>query len=248
MSPRAKTVPIALTIAGSDSGGGAGVQADLKTFHQYGVFGTSVIVAVTAQNTVRGADVHEIPGAMVTSQMQALADDLPPAAVKTGMLATPELVDLVATNIERFAFPCLVVDPVMVATSGDRLLSPDAERVITQRLLPLATLVTPNLDEARLLLNTPIEGIGDGAALVARQRQRHRVHREVAAKQILLEGAGVYGRQRSGSLVGFDAGGGDVDTEVGAFQCSRAEGGVYDAAYVFEAGRDPAGQGGSVSL
>ena len=181
MSPRAKTVPIALTIAGSDSGGGAGVQADLKTFHQYGVFGTSVIVAVTAQNTVRVADVHEIPGAMVTSQMQALADDLPPAAVKTGMLATPELVDLVATNIERFAFPCLVVDPVMVATSGDRLLSLDAERVIAQRLLPLATLVTPNLDEARLLLNTPIEGIGD------MERSGHNLM-ELGASAVLIKG------------------------------------------------------------
>lgn len=161
MSPPAKTIPIALTIAGSDSGGGAGIQADLKTFHQYGVFGTSVIVAVTAQNTRGVTGVHEIPGFMVTSQMQALADDLPPAAVKTGMLATPEAVELVAANITRFGFPRLVVDPVMVATSGDRLLSPDAERVIAQRLLPLATLVTPNLDEARLLLNTRIEGIDD---------------------------------------------------------------------------------------
>ena len=94
----------------------------------------------------------------------------------------------------------------------------------------------------------PVEGIGDGAALVARQRQRHRVHREVAAKEVVLEGAGAYGRQRSGALVGLDAGGGDVETEVGAFQCGRAEGGVYDAAYVFEADRDPTGQGGSVSL
>ncbi len=181
--------PIALTIAGSDSGGGAGIQADLKTFHQFGVFGTSVIVAVTAQNTRGVAGVHEIPGEMVTSQMEALAGDLPPEAVKTGMLATPELVELVATGIERFGFRRLVVDPVMVATSGDRLLCPDAERLVAQRLVPLATLVTPNLDEARLLLNASIDGIDD------MERAGHELL-ELGAEAVLVKGGHMGGGDR----------------------------------------------------
>ncbi len=142
---------IALTIAGSDSGGGAGIQADLKTFHQFGVFGTSVICAVTAQNT-RGVRAWEpIPVSLVTAQLDALAEDLPPVAVKSGMLGTAEVVEAVADAITRLRLPNYVLDPVMVASSGDRLLAPDAEAVIARRLVPLATLVTPNLDEAQIL-------------------------------------------------------------------------------------------------
>jgi len=142
---------IALTIAGSDSGGGAGIQADLKTFHQFGVFGTSVVTAVTAQNTV-GVRAWEALGVrLVTQQIEALADDLPPHAVKSGMLGTAELVEAVATALARFRLPNYVLDPVMVATSGDRLLVPEAERSIATRLVPLAALVTPNLDEAQIL-------------------------------------------------------------------------------------------------
>ena len=147
---------IALTIAGSDSGGGAGIQADLKTFHQFGVFGTSVITAVTAQNT-RGVQAWEaVPVALVTRQLDAIADDLPPLAAKSGMLASGEIVEAVAAGIARHGVPNYVLDPVMVATSGDRLLPPDAARLITQRLVPLATLVTPNLDEAAILIGDQV--------------------------------------------------------------------------------------------
>lgn len=142
---------IALTIAGSDSGGGAGIQADLKTFHQFGVFGTSVICAVTAQNTLGVRAWEPIPVSLVTAQLDALAEDLPPLAVKSGMLGTAEGVEAVADAITRLRLPNYVLDPVMVASSGDRLLAPDAEAVIARRLVPLATLVTPNLDEAQLL-------------------------------------------------------------------------------------------------
>ncbi|HVD34078.1 MAG TPA: bifunctional hydroxymethylpyrimidine kinase/phosphomethylpyrimidine kinase, partial [Gemmatimonadales bacterium] len=134
---------IALTIAGSDSGGGAGIQADLKTFHQFGVFGTSVIVALTAQNTLGVRAVEVFPEAMVRAQLIALAEDLPPAALKTGMLAEVGLVRQVARAIRENGWAPLVVDPVMVATSGARLLSGEAEEVIREDLLPLAALVTP---------------------------------------------------------------------------------------------------------
>lgn len=147
---------IALTIAGSDSGGGAGIQADLKTFHQFGVFGTSVLVAITAQNTRGVTAVHAVPVETVEAQMAALAADLPPHATKTGMLATSELVEAVAEGIRRHGFGNYVLDPVMVATSGDRLLTVDAERTVVRRLVPLATLVTPNLDEARILVEAEV--------------------------------------------------------------------------------------------
>lgn len=150
---------IACTIAGSDSGGGAGIQADLKTFHQFGVFGTSVVAAVTAQNTHGVSAVHVIPSALVEQQFAALADDLPPDACKSGMLATAELVQLVGRNIARHGFGNYVLDPVMVATSGDRLLDPDAERAIVTHLVPHATVVTPNLDEARILAQDAIDSV-----------------------------------------------------------------------------------------
>lgn len=162
---------IALTIAGSDSGGGAGIQADLKTFHQFGVFGTSVVVAVTVQNTVGVRDVHLVPAGTVRGQLDALADDLPPAAVKTGMVATAELIEVIADGISRHRFPHYVCDPVMVASSGDRLLDRDAEAAVRERLVPLAALVTPNLDEAAMLVEDPVETVAQmeraGRALVA---------------------------------------------------------------------------------
>jgi hydroxymethylpyrimidine/phosphomethylpyrimidine kinase len=123
------TMRIALTIAGSDSGGGAGIQADLKTFHQFGVYGTSVITAITAQNTLGVHAVHDIPAALVTAQLDAIASDLPPAAVKTGMLSSAPLAALVAEAWRANAWPNYVLDPVMVATSGDRLLSAEAEGI-----------------------------------------------------------------------------------------------------------------------
>ncbi len=152
---------IALTIAGSDSGGGAGIQADLKTFHQFGIFGTTVIVAVTAQNTRGVSAVHPIPADVVERQMEALAADLTPAATKTGMLATAELVSVVARGIAHHGFRNYVLDPVMIATSGDRLLTRDAENVITRELMPLAALVTPNSDEAAILTGRDVETADD---------------------------------------------------------------------------------------
>lgn len=149
--------PIALTIAGSDSGGGAGIQADLKTFHAFGCFGASALTAVTVQNTRGVTGVHPIPVDVVRAQVAAVATDLPPAACKTGMLATSGLVRAVANAVRAHALPNLVVDPVMVSTSGHRLLDRDAERTVVDALLPLASLVTPNLDEAAILAGFAVE-------------------------------------------------------------------------------------------
>jgi hydroxymethylpyrimidine/phosphomethylpyrimidine kinase len=163
-------VKLALTIAGSDSGGGAGIQADLKTFHQFGVFGTSVVCAVTAQNTLGVRSWEPVSTDLVTAQITALANDLPPQAVKTGMLATAELVDTVADAIATWQLPNYVLDPVMVASSGDRLLTPEGEQLIAHRLVPLATLVTPNLHETAILvgdeIRTPEQMERAGRALV----------------------------------------------------------------------------------
>jgi len=153
---------IALTIAGSDSGGGAGIQADLKTFQRFGVFGTSVITAVTAQNTRGVRAVHPVPPENIAAQLAALAEDLPPDAFKTGMLGTAAAIGTVADAIIRYDFANYVLDPVMVASSGDRLLAGDAERQLLARLVPLATLVTPNLAEAAALAGFPV---GDPAAM-----------------------------------------------------------------------------------
>ncbi len=172
---------IALTIAGSDSGGGAGIQADLKTFHQFGVYGTSVIVAVTAQNTRGVTGVHAIPIDIVCRQIEAVAGDLAPGAVKTGMLATSEMVETVAEAIARHRFPNYVLDPVMVATSGDRLLDADAEQSVTRQLVPLATLVTPNLEEAQIL-------VGETIATVEQMERAGRRLVQLGAKAALVKG------------------------------------------------------------
>ena len=150
---------IALTIAGSDSGGGAGIQADLKTFQEFGVFGTSVIVALTAQNTVGVRAVETVSEAMVGEQLTALAEDLPPDALKTGMLADVGLVRLVAKAVRENGWAPLVVDPVMVSTSGHRLLTSEAEEVVRESLLPLAALVTPNLEEAAILTGRAVHDV-----------------------------------------------------------------------------------------
>lgn len=150
---------VALTIAGSDSGGGAGIQADLKTFAAHGVHGTSAITAITAQNSVAVTDWVALEPRMVVAQIEAVASDMPLAAVKTGMLATAAIVQAVAEAVKRLALPNLVVDPVMVAKSGDRLLDPAAESAYIQFLFPLATLVTPNLEEAEALLGRPVRDL-----------------------------------------------------------------------------------------
>jgi hydroxymethylpyrimidine/phosphomethylpyrimidine kinase len=162
---------IALTIGGSDSGGAAGIQADLKTFHQFGVFGTSAITAVTAQNTRGVTDWQAMPQELVAKQIDALAEDLRPAALKSGMLGSSAIVETVAERIARHRLTTYVLDPVMVATSGDRLLDRDAEQLIARRLAPLALLVTPNLNEVEILVEdtvrTPDQMERAGRALVS---------------------------------------------------------------------------------
>src|SRR5512140_1118548 len=143
---------VALTIAGSDSGGGAGIQADLKTFAAHGVHGTSAVTAVTAQNSVEVTDWVALEPRMVVAQIEAVATDMPVAAAKTGMLATAAIVEAVAAAARRLELPFLVVDPVMVAKGGHRLLDRGAEEACRRLLLPLATVLTPNLPEAEVLL------------------------------------------------------------------------------------------------
>ena len=142
---------VALTIAGSDSGGGAGIQADIRTFHQFGVFGTSAITAITAQNTLGVSDWQAVPASLVRAQIEAVASDLHPSALKSGMLANSEIISAVAEEIRKFALVNYVLDPVMVATSGDLLIERDAVTAILSELIPLATLVTPNVHEAAVL-------------------------------------------------------------------------------------------------
>jgi hydroxymethylpyrimidine/phosphomethylpyrimidine kinase len=153
-------VKVVLTIAGSDSGGGAGIQADLRTFAAHGVHGTSAITAVTAQNSVAVLDWVALEPRMVVAQIDAVASDMTVAASKTGMLATAAIVLAVAEAVERLRLPLLVVDPVMVAKSGDRLLDADAESAY-RRLIPLATVLTPNLPETEALLGRAVRTLGD---------------------------------------------------------------------------------------
>jgi hydroxymethylpyrimidine/phosphomethylpyrimidine kinase len=151
----------ALTIAGSDSGAGAGIQADLKTFAAFGVYGTSAITALTAQNTVAVTGVHIAPAEFVVAQIEAVVSDLGCDAAKTGMLATAGIVEAVAAAIARFKLPNLVVDPVMVAKSGDHLLAAEAIDAVRRLLVPLAHVVTPNVPEAEVLTGIAIRTPGD---------------------------------------------------------------------------------------
>ena len=162
-------VRTALTIAGSDSGGGAGIQADLKTFSALGVFGMSAITAVTAQNTLGVTAVFEIPPDVVAAQIDAVVTDIGADAAKTGMIASSEIIRVVAAKVREHAIDTLVVDPVMVATSGDRLLREDAVAALRTELLPLATVVTPNLPEAGVLTGrevTTLDGMREAARAI----------------------------------------------------------------------------------
>ncbi len=145
-------IPNVLTIAGSDSGGGAGIQADLKTFSALGTYGASVIAALTAQNTRAVTAIHDVPPTFVRAQLDAVFDDIDFAAVKIGMLSRPEIIDAVADRLHRHGARNVVLDPVMVAKSGDRLLHAEAVGALEEHLLPLATVITPNLPEAGVLL------------------------------------------------------------------------------------------------
>jgi hydroxymethylpyrimidine/phosphomethylpyrimidine kinase len=181
--------PIALTIAGSDSGGGAGIQADLKTFHARGVHGLSAITAVTSQNTRGVSAVHTVPLTHIRSQLAALFDDFPIAAVKTGMLGSAAITRLVAREMAARKPAWLVVDPVMIATSGARLLDDDAVTVLIEELIPLADILTPNLPEAEVLLGHPV---------------RTTAQCDAAGETLLLLGAGAV------MLKGGHAGGSEI--------------------------------------
>jgi hydroxymethylpyrimidine/phosphomethylpyrimidine kinase len=154
-------VPKALTIAGSDPSGGAGVQADLKTFSVLRVYGMAVIAALTAQNTMGVATVVPLPAELLKSQLDTVLIDISPDAAKTGMLSTAANVELVAAKVTEYGLTKLVVDPVMVSTSGASLLEADAQPVFRKELLPLALLITPNLDEARALTGKPVTTVDD---------------------------------------------------------------------------------------
>lgn len=148
--------PIALTIAGSDSSGGAGIQADLKTFAALGVYGASVITALTAQNTTGVSGIHQVPAEFVTAQIDAVFSDLAVGAVKIGMVAQVPSIDAIVAGITRWSPKHVVLDPVMVATSGDRLLAAEAVEALRTKLIPLAAVITPNLPEAAALLDEPV--------------------------------------------------------------------------------------------
>ncbi len=176
MTPR-----VALTIAGSDPSGGAGIQADLKTFAAQGVFGTSALTALTAQNTTGVRAVHLVPVAFVLAQIEAVLDDLAVRSVKTGMLATTDIVTAVAAMAADGRLPALVVDPVMVASSGDRLLEASAERAYVELLLPHAIVLTPNVDEAQVLL-------GDTITTLIEQREAARALAALGPRTVVVKG------------------------------------------------------------
>lgn len=171
----------ALTIAGSDSGAGAGIQADLKTFAALGVYGTSVITAITAQNTLGVSGIHEIPLATIAAQIDAVMSDIGADAAKTGMLFSKEIVDLVAAKITEYKITKYVCDPVMVAKSGDRLLREDAISALRERLIPLAMVVTPNIPEVEVLTGRPVS-----TAEEARRAARE-IH-AMGARHVVIKG------------------------------------------------------------
>jgi hydroxymethylpyrimidine/phosphomethylpyrimidine kinase len=152
---------VALTIAGSDSGGGAGIQADLKTFAALGVHGVSAVTAITAQNTVDVTDILELPTSLIRAQIDAVATDIGVDAAKTGMLSSTEIIEAVAKAVQLYGIQLLVVDPVMVAKGGARLLRDDAIGALRSRLLPLAAVLTPNIPEAEVLLGRSIASLDD---------------------------------------------------------------------------------------
>lgn len=150
--------PVALTIAGSDPSGGAGIQADLKTFHQHGIYGTSVLSLLTVQNTCRVSSVQHLRPEFVLAQLDAVLEDLPPQAAKTGALGTREIIEAIAARAAQFSFP-LVVDPVMISKHGAPLINEDARSTLAQKLLPHAALVTPNVHEAMALSGLEFRGM-----------------------------------------------------------------------------------------
>jgi hydroxymethylpyrimidine/phosphomethylpyrimidine kinase len=160
-------LPVALSIAGSDPSGGAGIQADLKTFHQFGVYGEAVVTLLTVQNTVRVERVECVPGELVLAQLRAVLEDIPPQAAKTGALGNREIVEAIAGAAGGFSFP-LVVDPVMISKHGQPLMSPEAVGALRERLLPRAFLICPNLPEAEELTGIAVRSVEDMRAAAQR--------------------------------------------------------------------------------
>ncbi len=190
-----KPIYKALTIAGSDSGAGAGIQADLKTFAAFGVYGTSVITAITAQNTVGVTKILELPADLVAAQLDAVVEDIGAQALKTGMLANSAIIEIVAEKIREHRLYNLVVDPVMVAKGGDLLLRPEAIEALRSRLIPLAVIVTPNLPEAEQLTGIPgsrLQDIEESARRIIAMGARSVVikggHRKGPATDIFYDG------------------------------------------------------------
>ena len=179
--------PIALTIAGSDPSGGAGIQADLKTFHQFGVYGEAVITLLTVQNTLRVSRVEVVSPSLLTGQLDAVLEDIPPNAAKTGALGSAEIVMAVADAARRFTFP-LVVDPVMVSKHGQPLLPAEAATALREQLIPAATLITPNVPEAEALTGIAIRNLEDMRLAACRLR-------ETGAKAVLIKGGHLGGAE-----------------------------------------------------
>ncbi len=210
--------PQCLTIAGSDSGGGAGIQADLKTFHANGVFGMSVLTSVTAQNTIEVTRAYDLPVDIILAQLAAVFADFEVAAAKTGMLSTAEIVETVAGFWRSLAAPPpLVVDPVMISKSGYALLAPEAVEKVRRELLPLATLTTPNRHEAELLSGMTIDS--EDAVLAAGRKILALGPRAVLLKGGHLEGPGIDGTKAVDYL--FGGGDGNGDGEVLTFVSDR---------------------------
>lgn len=186
--------PIALTIAGSDSGGGAGIQADIKTFSALGVFGTSVITSVTAQNTQGVRGIQAISPEILRGQMDAVFEDFVIDAVKTGMLHNREAVGIVAESIRTFSPSFVIVDPVMISTSGSMLLDSNAIDSMVQELFPLATLITPNLDEAKYLTGITIRSVSD-------MEQAARKLQEAGCRSVLMKGGHLKDQEMTDLLI-----------------------------------------------
>jgi hydroxymethylpyrimidine/phosphomethylpyrimidine kinase len=187
--------PIVVTIAGSDSSGGAGIQADLKTFSALGVYGASVVAALTAQNTVSVTAIHPVPPDFIAAQMDAVFSDLAVGAVKIGMLGNADVIATVAARLERYGQANVVLDPVMVATSGRRLLAPDAVDALRNELLPRALVITPNLPEAAVLLDT------DEATDAAAMHRQAQCLIALGAKAVLIKGGHAGGAESTDLLV-----------------------------------------------
>jgi hydroxymethylpyrimidine/phosphomethylpyrimidine kinase len=186
---------IAVTIAGSDSGGGAGIQADLKAFSALGAYGASVITALTAQNTRGVTGIHDVPPEFITAQIDAVYSDLQVNATKIGMLSQPAAIEAVAAGLEKYQVQNIVLDPVMIAASGDRLLAPEAVDVLRRVLIPRATLITPNLSETAALLDAP-----EATTETEMKEQAERLL-ALGAKAVLIKGGHAKGAESVDYLV-----------------------------------------------